>query len=161
LLEANGIEIEDGELLTSADSVNGRARFSGPAGDGFAAQGSGPHLGDIHGHDQQELFSHDSQLAMVDHAGDTGEGPSRRWPPCSPLAGCFPGTRRARSGRQEKAPAGGFVELSEAEIEEAAEAGRETGLDNERRSWATSRASKNTRRPHIRRYEAQGSAIAR
>jgi len=79
LLESNGIELEDGELLIEREvQANGKSRAflgSRPVTAGLLRD-LAPHLGDIHGqHDQQQLFSSDAQLDMLDHAA--GAGPDR------------------------------------------------------------------------------------
>jgi DNA repair protein RecN (Recombination protein N) len=71
LAESAGIDLEEGELLVGREiQANGKSRaFVGnrPVTAALLREMS-PYLGDIHGqHDQQELFSADAQLAMLDH----------------------------------------------------------------------------------------------
>lgn len=70
ILDAAGIELEDGELLIEREiQSNGKSRaFAGnrPA-TAALLRDLAPHLADIHGqHDQQQLFSSDVQCAMLD-----------------------------------------------------------------------------------------------
>jgi DNA repair protein RecN (Recombination protein N) len=70
LLDAAGIELEDGELLVEREiQPNGKSRaFAGnrPA-TAALLRDLAPHLADIHGqHDQQQLFSSDVQCHMLD-----------------------------------------------------------------------------------------------
>jgi DNA repair protein RecN (Recombination protein N) len=70
LLNASGIDLEDGELIVEREVLaNGKSRafVSGRAATAALLQELAPHLGDIHGqHDQQELFSPAAQRAMLD-----------------------------------------------------------------------------------------------
>src|ERR1700675_4823947 len=70
LLEQAGIELEDGELLIEREVLaGGKSRaFAGsrPATVTLLRE-MAPYLGDIHGqHDQQQLFSADAQLTLLD-----------------------------------------------------------------------------------------------
>jgi len=73
VLGDSGIEAEDGELLVEREILaNGKSRaFIGSRPVTVALlRDLAPLLGDIHGqHDQQELFSSESQLAMIDEFG--------------------------------------------------------------------------------------------
>ncbi len=75
LLDAAGLELEDGELLIEREILaNGKSRAfvgSRPVAAGFLKEIQ-PFLGDIHGqHDQQRLFNANEQRAMVDeYAGN-------------------------------------------------------------------------------------------
>ena len=166
LLEANGIEIEDGELLIEREIlVNGKSRAflgSRPV-TASLLKDLAPHLGDIHGqHDQQELFSHDSQLAMVDHAGDTGEAVAAvaavftRWQAVSR------DLEELDRGEQEKLRLADLWSFQKREIEEAAlKPDEETGLDNERKVLGNvARLEEHAQAAYSALYEAQGSAIA-
>ena len=70
LLDDNGIEIEDGELLVERElQASGKSRaFLGSRPVTVSLlRDLAPHLGDLHGqHDQQELFSGEGQRAMLD-----------------------------------------------------------------------------------------------
>src|SRR5947208_10432315 len=70
LLEPSGLEVEDGELLVEREILaSGKSRAfvgSRPVAASLLRELS-PHLADIHGqHDQQLLFSADSQREMLD-----------------------------------------------------------------------------------------------
>lgn len=75
LLDAAGLELEDGELLIEREILaNGKSRAfvgSRPVSAGFLKDLQ-PFLGDIHGqHDQQRLFNANEQRAMLDeYAGN-------------------------------------------------------------------------------------------
>ena len=77
LLDAAGLELEDGELLIEREILpSGKSRAfvgSRPVAAGFLKDLQ-PFLGDIHGqHDQQRLFSATEQRAMLDeYAGNDG-----------------------------------------------------------------------------------------
>lgn len=76
LLDAAGIETEDGELLIEREvSASGKSRAfaaSRPVTAAFLRE-LAPYLGDIHGqHDQQRLFDPASQRDLLDDAADAG-----------------------------------------------------------------------------------------
>ncbi|PYT32219.1 MAG: DNA repair protein RecN [Acidobacteria bacterium] len=70
VLEPAGLEPEDGELLIEREVLAGgksRAFVANRPATVALLRELAPHLGDIHGqHDQQLLFSHDSQREMLD-----------------------------------------------------------------------------------------------
>jgi DNA repair protein RecN (Recombination protein N) len=69
-LEAAGIELDDGELLVEREILAGgksRAFVGNRPATAALLRDLAPHLGDIHGqHDQQQLFSSDAQLGLLD-----------------------------------------------------------------------------------------------
>ncbi len=76
-LDESGIEAEDGELLLEREILsNGKSRAwaaSRPVTAAFLKD-LAPFLGDIHGqHDQQKLFSPDSQREILDEAAGAGD----------------------------------------------------------------------------------------
>jgi DNA repair protein RecN (Recombination protein N) len=77
LLEGNGIELEDDEILLEREvQASGKSRAflgSRPVAASLLRE-LAPHLGDIHGqHEQQELFTAAGQLELLDlHAGSAG-----------------------------------------------------------------------------------------
>ena len=76
LLEDAGVGLEDGELLIEREILaGGKSRaFAGsrPVTVAFLRDVA-PYLGDIHGqHDQQQLFSYDAQLDMLDEFAEAG-----------------------------------------------------------------------------------------
>ena len=70
LLEQAGVEIEDGELLIEREVLAGgksRAFVGSRPATVTLLRDIAPYLGDIHGqHDQQQLFSTDAQLSLLD-----------------------------------------------------------------------------------------------
>ena len=72
LLDAAGIELEDGELLIEREiQPNGKSRAFAGSRPVTAAllRDLAPHLADIHGqHDQQQLFSSDVQCEKIGRA---------------------------------------------------------------------------------------------
>ena len=166
LLEANGIEIEDGELLIEREiQANGKSRaFLGSRPVTAALlKDLAPHLGDIHGqHDQQELFSHDSQLTMIDAAGETAEAVAAA---AAVFARWHAVTRELEEldrGEQEKLRLADLWSFQKKEIEEAAlKPGEESNLDNERKVLGNvARLEESAQAAYTALYEAQGSAIA-
>jgi len=76
LLDDAGVEVEDGELLIEREILaGGKSRaFAGsrPVTAAFLRD-IAPYLGDIHGqHDQQQLFSFEAQLEMLDDFAEAG-----------------------------------------------------------------------------------------
>lgn len=166
LLEQNGIEVEDGELLIEREilaSGKSRAFLGSRPVTAALLKDLAPHLGDIHGqHDQQELFSHDSQLAMLDTFADSGEV-------LNELSGCFARWQAASReleeldrGEQEKLRLADLWSFQKREIEEAAlKPGEETELDNERKVLGNvTRLEEHAQAAYDALYESQGSAIA-
>lgn len=79
LLSENSLELEDGELLVEREVLaNGKSRaFAGgrPVTAAFLKE-LAAHLGDIHGqHEQQRLFSAESQLEILDASANVDRGP--------------------------------------------------------------------------------------
>ncbi|MGI8744693.1 MAG: DNA repair protein RecN [Bryobacteraceae bacterium] len=77
LLTAAGVEAEDGELLIAREILAGgksRAFAASRPVTSALLRELAPHLGDIHGqHDQQLLFSSETQLRMLDEFAGCGE----------------------------------------------------------------------------------------
>src|SRR5271155_2074969 len=77
LLDEAGIPVEDGELLIEREvSAEGKSRaFAGNRPVTVAwLRGLAPFLGDIHGqHEQQELFSPEAQLRLLDESAGLEE----------------------------------------------------------------------------------------
>lgn len=166
LLEENGVEIEDGELLIEREiQANGKSRaFLGSRPVTAALlKDIAPHLGDIHGqHDQQELFQHDSQLAMIDAAGETSEAVAAvgsvftRWQTVAREL------EELDRGEQEKLRLADLWSFQKREIEEAGlHEGEEEELEAERKILGNvSRLEDSAQAAYSVLYEAQGSAIA-
>jgi DNA repair protein RecN (Recombination protein N) len=166
LLEENGIEVEDGELLIEREilaSGKSRAFLGSRPVTAALLKDLAPHLGDIHGqHDQQELFVHDSQLVMVDSAGETAEAVAAvgavfmRWQAVAREL------EELDRGEQEKLRLADLWSFQKREIEEAAlKPGEETGLEAERKRLGNvSRLEEAAQAAYAALYEAQGSALA-
>lgn len=166
LLEKSGIEAEDGELLIEREILaNGKSRAflgSRPV-TASLLKDLAPHLGDIHGqHDQQELFSHDSQLAMIDAAGETGERVAAVGAVFARWQAVTREFEELDRGEQEKLRLADLWSFQKREIEEAAlKPAEETELDNERKVLGNvARLSEAAQAAYSALYEAQGSAIA-
>ena len=166
LLERNGVEIEDGELLIEREILaNGKSRaFLGSRPVTAALlKDLAPHLGDIHGqHDQQELFLHDSQLAMVDSAGETGEAVTAAGAVFTRWQAVTREFEELDRGEQEKLRLADLWSFQKREIEEAAlKPGEEAGLENERKVQGNvARLQEAAQGAYAALYEAQGSALA-
>jgi DNA repair protein RecN (Recombination protein N) len=133
-----GIEPEDGELLIEREiQAGGKSRAligNRPATTALLKE-LAPHLGDIHGqHDQQQLFSPQAQLEMLDaFAGDAAQ--------LAALAEIFDRWRRATAERaeldratQEQLRLGSLWAFQKNEIESVdPRRGEDAELENERR----------------------------
>jgi DNA repair protein RecN (Recombination protein N) len=138
LLEEAGVEAEDGELLIEREILaGGKSRaFAGsrPVTAGFLRDVA-PYLGDIHGqHDQQQLFSAESQLEMLDDFGDA-------WAQVNEAGKLYREWRAAsrelhelEHSEQERLRMADLWSFQRKEIESAQlKAGEDVDLDNERR----------------------------
>jgi DNA repair protein RecN len=138
LLAAAGIEAEENELLVEREilaSGKSRAFVANRPATAALLRELAPHLGDIHGqHEQQQLFSPDAQLAIVDtFAGnqalllETG-GVYRDW------KACVRELEEIDRGEQEKLR---MLDLWSFQAKEIAAAhlkpGEDSDLENERR----------------------------
>jgi DNA repair protein RecN (Recombination protein N) len=138
ILERAGIWPEDGELLIEREiQAGGKSRAlvgNHPATTALLKE-LAPHLGDIHGqHDQQQLFSPQAQLEMLDaFAGAQGQ--------VAEIGGIFGQWKRATAERaeldratQEQLRLGSLWAFQKNEIESvAARPGEDAELENERR----------------------------
>lgn len=138
LLEAAGIEMEDGELLVEREVfANGKSRaFAGSRATTAALlRDLAPYLGDIHGqNEQQQLFLPAVQLAMLDAFGaiETLSGSVRevfrRWREAARALA------ELEKSEQERLRLADLWSFQRREIEASAvTAGEDTALDNERR----------------------------
>ena len=137
LLEQAGIDAEDGELLVEREiQAGGKSRaFAGsrPTTAAMLRELAG-YLGDIHGqHDQQQLFSSDYQLRMLDaFAGNGGQlervdGLFREWRETGGQLA------ELEASEQEKLRLADLWRFQRNEIETAAPApGEDTALESER-----------------------------
>ncbi|HVT95268.1 MAG TPA: DNA repair protein RecN [Bryobacteraceae bacterium] len=138
LLEEGGIETEDGELLLEREVfANGKSRAfaGGRATTAALLRELAPHLGDIHGqNEQQQLFLPSVQLAMLDVYGATGDlsaavrGAFRRWKDAARELADL------EKSEQERLRLADLWSFQRREIEGSAlSPGEDIALDNERR----------------------------
>lgn len=166
LLESNGIEIEDGELLVEREilaSGKSRAFLGSRPVTAALLKDLAPHLGDIHGqHDQQELFSHDSQLVMVDSFADSADALASLGAVFARWQAVARELDELDRGEQEKLRLADLWSFQKREIEEAAlKPGEEAELESERKVLGNvTRLEENAQAAYDALYEAQGSAIA-
>lgn len=166
LLESNGIEIEDGELLVEREilaSGKSRAFLGSRPVTAALLKDLAPHLGDIHGqHDQQELFSHDSQLVMVDSFADSADALASLGAVFARWQAVSRDLDELDRGEQEKLRLADLWSFQKREIEEAAlKPGEEAELESERKVLGNvTRLEENAQAAYDALYEAQGSAIA-
>jgi DNA repair protein RecN (Recombination protein N) len=138
LLADAGIEPEDGELLIEREILaSGKSRgFAGsrPVTAALLRE-MAPYLGDIHGqHDQQQLFSSDAQLALLDDFADAGSLMDsladlyRRWKRCAAEL------EELEKSEQEKLRLADLWTFQKKEIESAAiQRGEDAKLESDRR----------------------------
>jgi DNA repair protein RecN (Recombination protein N) len=138
LLEDAGVEAEDGELLIEREILaGGKSRaFAGsrPVTAGFLRDVA-PYLGDIHGqHDQQQLFSADSQLEMLDDFGDAGSQVNEAGKLFREWRAATRELHELERSEQERLRMADLWSFQRKEIESAQlKAGEDVELDNERR----------------------------
>ncbi len=165
LLERNGIEVEDGELLVEREvQNNGKSRAflgSRPVTAALLKE-LAPHLGDIHGqHDQQLLFSPESQLELLDGfaATDTQRervaGIHRRW------SAIVRELADVDKGEQEKLRLADLWSFQKREIEDAGlRAGEDAEMEAERRILQnTGKLQENTEAAYAALYDSPGAAL--
>ncbi len=136
LLDEAGIECEDGELLLEreiASSGKSRAFAASRPVTTAMLRDLAPHLGDIHGqHDQQLLFSAESQRDILDSFGNLDTGPVaglyRAWRQCSA------DLEEVDRHEQERLRLADLWSFQRREIESAnLHTGEDAQLENERR----------------------------
>jgi DNA repair protein RecN (Recombination protein N) len=166
LLEEAGVEAEDGELLIEREILaGGKSRaFAGsrPVTAGFLRDVA-PYLGDIHGqHDQQQLFSAESQLEMLDDFGEAGSQVNeagklyREWRAASREL------HELEHSEQERLRMADLWSFQRKEIESAQlKAGEDVELDNERRVLKNvARLQENANVAYAALYDAPESVAA-
>lgn len=166
LLEAAGIEIEDGELLIEREILAGgksRAFAASRPVTASLLKDLAPYLGDIHGqHEQQRLFSADAQLEMLDAFAGAGDLPSEvaeiynRWRSCR---GELDELERTE---QEKLRLADLWNFQQREIEAAApKPGEDAELETERRRLQNfARLQESAGAAYAALYDSPGSALA-
>lgn len=163
LLEDAGVEVEDGELLIEREILaSGKSRAFAGSRPVTAAllRDIAPYLGDIHGqHEQQQLFSSDAQLEMLDDFGEAGDlvGETTK---------CFREWRAAsrelqelERSEQERLRMTDLWSFQRKEIEAAQlKPGEDTDLDNERRVLNNvARLQENAHAAYAALYDAPAS----
>jgi len=166
LLEQAGVVVEDGELLIEREVLaGGKSRaFLGNRPVTLALlRELAPFLGDIHGqHEQQQLFSGDAQLGLLDEFADLEELRSQ-------VAGLFRQWKRIQGeladlekSEQEKLRLADLWSFQKKEIETAAlRAGEDAALENERLVLKNvARLQENANAAYAALYDSTASASA-
>jgi DNA repair protein RecN (Recombination protein N) len=166
LLEQAGVVVEDGELLIEREVLaGGKSRaFLGNRPVTLALlRELAPFLGDIHGqHEQQQLFSGDAQLGLLDEFADLEEVRSQ-------VSGLFRQWKRIQSelsdlekSEQEKLRLADLWSFQKKEIEAAAlKDGEDAALDNERLVLKNvARLQENANAAYSALYDSTASASA-
>ena len=165
LLEAAGVEAEDGELLIEREiQAAGKSRAFAGSRPATAAllRDLAPFLGDIHGqHDQQRLFSADAQMEMLDAFGGADElleetaAVFRQWRSAGQQLA------ELEKSEQERLRLADLWSFQRKEIESASPApGEDAALNNERRVLQNvARLQENTTSAYDTLYESAGSAL--
>ncbi|HSB14411.1 MAG TPA: DNA repair protein RecN [Bryobacteraceae bacterium] len=167
VLEAAGVEIEDGELLIEREILaGGKSRaFAGsrPVTASLLRE-LAPHLGDIHGqHEQQRLFDADAQIEMLDAFAGSADLVAEvadlylRW------RSCRRELDELERNEQEKLRLADLWGFQRREIEEASpKPGEDAELESERRRLLNfAKLEENAASAYEALYESPESAIAR
>jgi DNA repair protein RecN (Recombination protein N) len=138
LLDAAGVECEDGELLIEREvQASGKSRAfvnSRPVAVALLRD-MAPYLGDIHGqHDQQRLFDHAAQRTMLDEAASATAQVARVEDCFARWRACTAELEQLDREEQDKLRLVDLWSFQKREIEEAAlQPGEDAELDNELR----------------------------
>jgi DNA repair protein RecN (Recombination protein N) len=138
LLDQAGVPIEDDELLVEREVLaGGKSRAfvgSRPATAGLLRE-MAPFLGDIHGqHEQQQLFSADDQLALLDEFAVAGDQSARAADLFREWKRCAKDLEELEKSEQEKLRLVDLWSFQKKEIEVVGlKAGEDAELENERR----------------------------
>jgi len=167
LLEAAGIEVEDGEVLIEREILPGgksRAFASSRPVTAALLKDLAPYWGDIHGqHDQQRLFSADAQLEILDgFAGSEAllaetSRLFRAWRDCRAEL------EELERNEQEKLRLLDLWSFQRTEMEQAAlKPGEDEGLETERRRLLNvSRLEEAATAAYAALYDSEDSALSR
>jgi DNA repair protein RecN (Recombination protein N) len=166
LLQAAGLESEDGELLLEREILStGKSRIyvGGRASTAAILKEIASHLGDIHGqHDQQQLYRPEAQRDMLDDFAQAGtlrdkvRDAYRKWRAVeAELAGL-------QGNEQEKLRQLDIWQFQQKEIQAAAlKAGEDTALDEEKHvQQNVGKLLENAGSAYTAIYEDPGSAYA-
>jgi len=166
LLEEAGVEVEDGELLIEREVLAGgksRAFLGNRPVTAALLRSVAPFLGDIHGqHEQQQLFSSDAQLKLVDDFAGLDElleqvaGLFRQWKQFQREL------EELQKSEQEKLQLADLWSFQRKEIEAAGlKAGEDAQLENERMVLKNvARLQENADSAYTALYDSQESASA-
>ncbi len=138
LMDRNGIEVEDGELLVEREiQASGKSRAflgSRPVTAALLKE-LAPYLGEIHGqHDQQELFRPESQLEMLDSFAGAEPGRVEVEKVFLAWQRCNQELEDIEAGEQEKLRLADLWSFQKKEIDLAGlRPGEDADLENERR----------------------------
>jgi DNA repair protein RecN (Recombination protein N) len=167
LLDAAGIQAEDGELIIEREILGGgksRAFAGSRPVTAALLRDLAPYLGDIHGqHDQQRLFALEAQLEMLDAFAVNDEllaetaGLFRQWRSCARELDDL------ERSEQERLRLADLWSFQRNEIESAAvKAGEDEALESERRILQNvARLQENAGAAYAALYDSQDSALAR
>jgi DNA repair protein RecN (Recombination protein N) len=166
LLEEAGVEVEDGELLIEREVLAGgksRAFLGNRPVTAALLRSVAPFLGDIHGqHEQQQLFSPDAQLKLVDDFAGLDENLEQ-------VADLFRQWKQfqrelddLQKSEQEKLQLADLWSFQRKEIEAAGlKAGEDAQLENERMVLKNvARLQENADAAYTALYDSQESASA-
>jgi len=165
LMEQNGIELEEGELLVEREIQAGgksRAFLGGRLVTTALLKEVAPHLGDIHGqHDQQELFSADTQLEMIDAYGGLSDAVSKVAKTYKDWRATCVELSELDRGEQESLRLADLWSFQARELEEAGlKPGEDETLEGERKILANvSRLEENASEAYQALYDAPASAL--
>jgi len=166
LLEGAGVEVEDGELLIEREVLAGgksRAFLGNRPVTAALLRSVAPFLGDIHGqHEQQQLFSSDAQLKLVDDFAGLDElleqvaGLFRQWKQFQREL------EELQKSEQEKLQLADLWSFQRKEIEAAGlKGGEDAQLENERLVLKNvARLQENADAAYTALYDSEESASA-
>jgi DNA repair protein RecN (Recombination protein N) len=137
LLEQAGVPVEDGELLIEREVLAGgksRAFLGNRPVTAALLRTLAPYLGDIHGqHDQQQLFSSEAQLELLDEFAGLEEAAERAATLFREWKSIQDELNELEKSEQEKLRLADLWSFQRKEIETAGlKAGEDSELDNER-----------------------------
>ncbi len=166
LLESNGVELEDGELLLEREiqsSGKSRAFIGSRPVSAALLKEIAPHLGDIHGqHDQQLLFSAVTQLEMLDGFASGESSVARAGAAFRTWHAVRREITEMERGEQEKLRLADLWSFQKREIEEVSlKPGEDAQLEAERRVLLnTTRLQENAEGAYGALYDSPGAALA-
>lgn len=166
LLESNGVELEDGELLVEREiqsSGKSRAFIGSRPVSAALLKEIAPHLGDIHGqHDQQLLFAAENQLEMLDSFAGAEPLVTRTGTAFRAWHSVRREISEMERGEQEKLRLADLWSFQKREIEEVSlKQGEDAQLEAERRVLLnTTRLQENAEGAYAALYDSPSAALA-